>query len=270
MVMYTEMKGKTALITGAGNAEGIGFATASKLASNGVNICITDIPANRENLDNQVQKLKKDYCVDALGIDLDVMSDESGEAAVKQVVDRFKGLDILVNNAGTAFGMPSRIDQYDTKAFIDTVDVNLYGVFRLSKFFFPYLKESKGSIVNLSSTAAKQPHSYNGAYASAKTAVIMLTKVMANEVGADGVRVNAVCPGLIMTGLQRLRIEKEQETHGGTIEEQEKRLAQSVPLGQRFADPSEVASVIAFLASSEASYVTGQTINICGGRTMAA
>lgn len=270
MADYPEMRGKVAFISGAGSENGIGFAIATKLASNGANICMTDIQPCLEELERSAEKIRKAHGVEVLTLALDVMSEESVNAVIQPVLDRFKGIDILVNNAGTAFGMPSTVEDYDSKAFEDTVDVNLHGVFRMCKLFAPSLKERKGAIINLSSTAGKAPHAYGSAYACAKTAVIMLTKVMAVEVGMSGVRVNAVCPGLILTDLQRKRFEVEAQVHGGSLEDQEKRLASSVPLEQRLGSPSEVASVVAFLASDEASYVTGQALNICGGRTMAA
>jgi NAD(P)-dependent dehydrogenase (short-subunit alcohol dehydrogenase family) len=213
------------------------------------------------------EELIQKYGIQAMPVVLDVTSNSSIDAAYGQVMDRFGGLDILVNNAGAAFGAPSPIKDYDEKAWEKTFDVNVTGILRLSKKFIPSLIQRQGRIVNMASTAGKGPNSFIGAYSCAKTSVIMMTKVMAKELGPSNVRVNAICPGIIMTDLQKLRIELEAKNRGITPEERKEQLQGSIPL-QRIADPSEVASLAAFLVSREASYISGQAINVCGGRTL--
>ncbi|RPH49618.1 MAG: SDR family oxidoreductase [Desulfobacteraceae bacterium] len=266
--MYSDLDGKVALISGSGRKAGIGFAIAEKLAGNGVHICFADLRGQLKEMEMLAEELRRMYSVNTMCVELDVTSVSSIDGAVESVRERFGGLDILVNNAGTVFGAPSSVVKYDDEAWINTIDVNLHGVFRVSKKFYPDLEKRRGCIVNTASTAGKGPHAYAGAYSCSKTAVIMLTKVMATETAQFGVRVNAVCPGLVMTDLMKLRFQLEAKAHGGTPAEQEDRLRMTVPL-QRIASPSEVAALVAFLASEEASYITGQAINVCGGRTMA-
>lgn len=266
--MYEDLKGKVAVVTGSGSEAGIGFAIADKLAQSGATICLADLAANKEKVARLAEKLRDSWGVTVLELDIDVTSITSIDNAVAAVRERFGGVDILINNAGAVFGAPSSVAEYDEAAWQKTMDVNLTGTLRLSQKFYTDLETRKGCIVNTASTAGKGPHRYAGAYSCAKTAVIMLTKVMAMEAGPSGIRVNAICPGLIKTDLMELRIELEAKAYGITPAEQEARLNQSVPL-QRMAAPSEVAAVAAFLSSQEASYINGQAINVCGGRTMA-
>lgn len=277
--MYKDLKDRVALITGAGKRTGIGYAVAEKLAQSGSHIVITDIgkPAGEKDgphifgttgeMETLAKELNKKYSIDALAVPLDVCSNASISTAQQSVMDRFGGLDILVNNAGAAFGAPSSMQDYDEDGWVRTFDVNVHGVFRTTKAFLPILTERRGSIINFSSRAGKVPPLFNSAYAAAKAAVIMMTKTTAKETAATGVRVNAVCPGLIMTDLQVMRFKLEAEVFGSTPEDREAELTKTVPQ-QRIADPSEVASLVAFLASQEASHITGQALNVCGGMTM--
>lgn len=265
--MYDDLKGKVALVTGSGREKGMGFAIASKLAGNGANVCLADLPANHDDLMRLSEKIRREHGVEVLGLDLDVTAGSSIDDAYQAVCGKFKGLDILVNNAGTVFGAPSTVVNYDEESWMKTMDVNLHGVLRVSKKFYPEIAKRKGAIVNVASTAGKGPHALASAYGVSKVGVIMLTKVMAKECAAAGVRVNAICPGLIMTDLMTLRFELEAKAFGGTPKDSEERLKTTVPL-QRIGNPSEVASLVAFLVSKESSYITGQAINICGGRTM--
>lgn len=263
--MYQDLKGKVAVVTGCGSESGIGFAIADKLAQNGGAICMADLAMHKKQVARLAEKIRGSWGVDVLELALDVSSNTSIDRAVASARERFGGIDILINNAGAVFGAPSTVAEYDEADWIKTMDVNLNGTLRLSQKFYPDLKARCGCIVNTASTAGKGPLAYAGAYSCSKTAVIMLTKIMALEAGPSGIRVNAVCPGLIMTDLTKKRIELESRFRGITQAEQEDRLKQTVPL-RRIAAPSEVAAVAVFLASQEASYVNGQAINVCGGR----
>jgi NAD(P)-dependent dehydrogenase (short-subunit alcohol dehydrogenase family) len=265
--MYDDLKGKIALISGSGKKTGLGFAIAEKLADNGAHICISDLPGLEQDMLERTDDLRKKYNVETMIAPLDVTSTHSVDDAHRLVREHFGGLDVLVNNAGAVFGAPSPIMTYDEEGWMKTIDVNLHSVFRLSKKFLPDIIQRKGSIVNIASTAGKGAHALAGPYSCAKTGVIMLTKVMAKEVGAHGVRVNAICPGLIMTDLQTMRINLEAKVYDCTPEERESQMKATVPL-HRIGDPSEVAALAVFLLSKESSYITGQAINVCGGRTM--
>ena len=124
-----------------------------------------------------------------------------------------------------------------------------------------------GSIINTASRAGKVPALFNGAYAAAKAGVIMMTKVMARELAGMNIRVNAICPGQIMTDLEKWRFGLEAQFFGTTPEEQEEAMCKTIPLG-RIGTTREVANLVAFLASDASSYCTGQAINITGGQLM--
>jgi len=180
---------------------------------------------------------------------------------------QFERVDILCNNAGASFGVPDAMHTYNEDAWMKTIDVNLHGVFRISRAIIPMMTAAGGSIINTASRAGKKPPLFNGAYAVAKAGVIMLTKVMATELAGAGIRVNAICPGQIMTDLERWRFGLEAEVYGTTIEAREKEMCSTIPLG-RIGTPGEVANLVAWLASDESSYITGQAINVTGGQLM--
>jgi NAD(P)-dependent dehydrogenase (short-subunit alcohol dehydrogenase family) len=200
-------------------------------------------------------------------MDLDVTRQDSVDKAAEKVKAAFPRLDVLVNNAGAALGVPSAVHTYDDDAWLRTFDINFHGTYRVSKAMLPLMFGSGACIINMASKAGKSPLPFNGAYGCAKAAVITLSKVMAKELASFGIRVNAICPGLIMTGLQRWRLDLEAQWFETTPEEREKEKSKEIPLGY-FAQPAVVADLAAFLASREASYITGQAINVDGGQVM--
>jgi len=154
------------------------------------------------------------------------------------------------------------------KAFkIKAIDVNLHGVFRVSKAIVPLMTAGGGCIVNVASRAAKVPPLFNGAYAVAKAGVVMLTKVMAKELAGAGIRVNAICPGVIQTDFTDWRFKLEADILDSTVEARQAEMLKSIPMG-RLGTAAEVADLVAFLASDQSSYITGQAINITGGQLM--
>ena len=272
------LKDKVALVTGSGKKTGIGYAMAKKLASMGAHIIIADF-GNAENFDADVgtgsmsemdtiaTELAREFCVKTLTVNLDVTDTSLVEAMAQTVKDKFGRVDILCNNAGATFGVPNGVHTYDETAWLKTVDVNLHGVFRVSKAIVPLMQENGGCIINTASRAGKVPPLFNGAYDVAKAGVIMLTKVMAKELSGLKIRVNAICPGQIMTDLEKWRFGLEAQFLNTTVEEQEQKMCESIPLG-RIGSPAEVADMAAFLASDQSSFVTGQALNICGGQLM--
>jgi NAD(P)-dependent dehydrogenase (short-subunit alcohol dehydrogenase family) len=159
------------------------------------------------------------------------------------------------------------VHTYDEDAWMKTIDVNLHSVFRVTRAVLPLMEGRKGSVINTASRAGKVPPLFNGAYAVAKAGVIMLTKVMARELAAAGLRFNSICPGQVMTDLEKWRFGLEARFLGTTPEEQEQEMCKTIPLG-RIGTKEEVASVVAFLASEASSYLTGQAINVTGGQLM--
>jgi NAD(P)-dependent dehydrogenase (short-subunit alcohol dehydrogenase family) len=277
--MYEDLKHKTALITGSGKRTGIGFAIAQKLAACGANVIVTDLglgsggdpggvrTGTRQEMDEIAADLAARFGVRTLAVEVDVASGASVGRMAERVREAFDHLDVLCNNAGASFGVPSAVHTYDEEAWMKTIDVNLHSVFRVTRAVLPLMEGRKGSIINTASRAGKVPPLFNGAYAVAKAGVIMLTKVMARELAGAGLRVNAICPGQIMTDLEKWRFGLEAQFLGTTPEEQEREMCKTIPLG-RIGTTEEVANLVAFLASEASSYMTGQAINVTGGQLM--
>jgi len=276
--MYEDLKGKTAIVTGSGKKTGIGFGIAEKLASHGANLVIADIgkkagaddPVRLGSMDdmNEVaSELASRYGVKAQAVQVDVTSSESIGSMAEAVKNIFERVDILCNNAGASFGVPNSILSYKEDDWIRTVDVNLFSVFRVSRAVIPLMTGKPASIINTASRAGKVPPILNSAYAAAKAGVIMLTKTMAKELSGMGIRVNAICPGQINTDLEKWRFGLEAKFFNTTVEEREKEMCKTIPLGF-IGLPSDAGDLVAFLASEASRYITGQAINLDGGQCM--
>jgi len=275
--MYDDLKGKTALITGAGKRTGIGYGIARKLASRGANIIAADL-ADSENpedgvgfvsheMNDVVRDLENDHGIRAMAVAVDVTDNEKIQSMMEIVKSEFDRIDILCNNAGASFGVPNAVHTYDEDQWMKTIDVNLHSVFRVSRAVLPFMLGRTGSIINTSSRAGKVPPLLNGAYAVAKAGVNMLTKVMARELGGAGIRVNAICPGQIDTDLQNWRFGLEAKFLNSTVEERRREMCKTIPIG-RIGSIDEVGDLVLFLASDASSYITGQALNISGGQLM--
>ena len=275
--MYSDLKGKTAVITGAGKRTGIGYGIAHTLAKCGANVIIADLgktggdddqvaTAAQAEMTDIAEEMQKDYGVESLAVAVDVGSTDAIAEMVRTISERFSSIEILCNNAGASFGVPNAVHTYDEAAWMKTIDINLHSVFRISRAILP-LMQSGGVIINTASRAGKVPPLFNGAYAVAKAGVIMLTKVMAQELAGQGIRINAICPGQIMTDLEKWRFGLEAQFFGSTPEERETEMCKTIPLG-RIGTTEEVGKLVAFLASDASSYLTGQAINITGGQLM--
>lgn len=271
--MYDDLRGKVAVITGAGKRTGIGYAIAQKFASCGVHVIIADLGILSSGNESwtEMEAIAEEFCgrfgIETLAVSVDITSNKSIQQMADTIKKRFSHIDILCNNAGASFGVPDTVANYDENAWVKTVDVNLHGAFRVSRAILPMMLSRGGSIINTASRAGKVPPVFNGAYAVAKAGLIMLTKVMAKEMAQQNIRVNALCPGQIMTDLERWRFSIEAKFFGTSIEERKEEMCKTIPLG-RIGSPDEVACLAAFLASTESSYITGQAINITGGQLM--
>ena len=276
--MYQDLKGKTALVTGAGKKKGIGYAIARKMAQSGANVVIADvlqtkdgdnplITGRRDEMSSLVEELAAQFEIQALFVEVDVTSSASVGQMMEAIHAKFDRIHMLCNNAGTVLGVPNAVHNYDEEAWLKTVDVNLHGVFRVSKAVVPLMIDAGGTIINIASRAAKVPPLFNGAYAVAKAGVVMLTKVMARELAGNNIRVNAVCPGVITTDFTQWRFELEATLLDSTAANRQAEMVQTIPLG-RLGASEEVANLVAFLASSQSSYMTGQAINVTGGQLM--
>lgn len=276
--MHEDLKGKTALVTGAGKKSGMGYAVAERLAACGCDVVIADLgrpPAEafpvRTGSSGEMAaialELGERFGVKASAIEADVTDSASVARMAECLRERCGHVHIVVNNAGASFGVPADILSYDEAAWIRTVDVNLFSVFRVSRAVLPLMLGEPGAIVNTASRAGKVPPLFNSAYAAAKAGVIMLTKTMAKELAGRGIRVNAICPGQIRTDLERWRFGLEASFFSCTVEEREQEMCKTIPLG-RIGLPEDAGMLVAFLASEEARYITGQAINLDGGQCM--
>ena len=276
--MYEDLKGKTAIITGSGKKTGIGYAIAKKLASCGSHVIIADLgqppvpeaavnTGTREQMDIISTELAQTYGVKTLAVAVDVTDNGAIGEMMEKIKKRFDHIDILCNNAGASFGVPNTVLSYDETVWIRTVDVNLFSVFRMSRAVIPLMLGKPAAIINTASRAGKVPPIFNSAYAVAKAGVIMLTKTMAKELGGAGIRVNAICPGQIATDLEKWRFGLEASFFSTTVEEREKEMCKTIPLGF-IGVPRDTADLVAFLASDASRYITGQAINLDGGQCM--
>ncbi|MHB8770277.1 MAG: SDR family NAD(P)-dependent oxidoreductase [Syntrophales bacterium] len=276
--MDEDLKGKTALVTGAGKQSGIGYAVAERLAALGCGVVIADLgrPSNtanpvrtgtREEMEAIAADLGSRFGVPASAVEADVTDPASIARMAATLRERCGHIHILVNNAGASFGVPADILSYEEDAWIRTVDVCLFSVFRVSRAVLPLMLGEPGAIVNTASRAGKVPPLFNSAYAAAKAGVIMLTKTMARELAPHGIRVNAICPGQIKTDLEGWRFGLEAAFFGSTVEEREAEMCKSIPLG-RIGAPEDAGRLVAFLVSNESRYITGQAFNLDGGQCM--
>jgi NAD(P)-dependent dehydrogenase (short-subunit alcohol dehydrogenase family) len=277
-MIYKDLKGKTAIVTGSGKKTGIGYAIAEKLAAAGCNIIIADLgkspvqgeslkSATGEEMDMIARELAKTYGVRTLSVTVDITDTSAIGAMVETIKGAFDHIDILCNNAGASFSVPNTVLSYDEAAWMKTIDVNLFSVFRISRAIIPLMAGKPAAIINTASRAGKVPPIFNSAYAVAKAGVIMLTKTMAKELGGGGIRVNAICPGQIATDLEKWRFGLEASFFGTTVEEREKEMCKTIPLGY-IGLPGDAADLVAFLASDASRYITGQAINLDGGQCM--
>jgi 2-hydroxycyclohexanecarboxyl-CoA dehydrogenase len=245
------LEGRTALVTG--GAGGIGAATVRRLAAEGARVAVGDL-----DLDAARDVAAE---VDGLATVLDVTDTGSVWRAVAAAVDAFGPVDVLVNNAGTdrfAFFVNTDETLWDV-----VLGVNLRGVLACTHAVLPSMHERGGVIVNVASEAGRVGSQGSATYSAAKAGVIGFTKAIARESARFGVRCNAVAPGPIETPL--LNSAPEQLGELGARLKQGMIDATAV---RRIGEPDEVAAVIAFLASDDASYVTGQTVNVSGGLSM--
>lgn len=238
---------KIAIVTGGG--QGIGKAIAAKLAAEGATVVVTDLVA-----ENAIQTANG--LPGAVAIGTDVTDRPGVQAMVDQVVQLFGRIDVLVNNAGWDKASPfidSEPDDWDR-----AIAVNLYGVLHTCKAALPIMAgQGGGAVVNLGSDAGRVGSSGEAVYSAAKGGVIAFTKSLAREMARHQVRVNCVCPGPTETALFA-------SFAGPKLREA---LTKAIPF-RRLGQPADVANAVAFLASDEASFVTGQTVSVSGGLTM--
>lgn len=258
--MNLGLRDKNAIITGA--SQGIGFAIAKALAEEGCNVAIG--ARGEERLEQAADQLSA-FGVQAYGIHADFSQESGCEHFVNESVAKLGGIDVLVNNVG---GMtPGRIDTLTAEQWRDVIDRNLMSYIWTTRNAIPYLKESSaGRILNISGISGKQllPGSLTTTLPNA--AINGFTKQMANELAADNITVNNLCPGIVNTDSWGPRADVMAKVQGITADEVRKGMAEHTML-RRWAEPEEMGNVAAFLVSEKNSYMTGTLIEVCGGWT---
>ena len=249
MIDPDELAGKVAVVTGAG--QGMGYAVARRLAAGGAGVAVNDLAA--EAAGRVAEHLAQDGG-EAIAVPGDVASGRDVRRMVERAAERFGTVHILVNNAGLL--RPTPVVDIEEEEWDRIVGVNLKGTYLCSRAVLPLMRKAGwGRIVNFSSTAGKNVSTIGGAhYTASKAGVLGFTRHLAREVARDGITVNSVCPGLIDTEMVRSTISREQA----------RAYADSFPAG-RLGEPSEVAELVAFLASDRAAYITGASLDINGG-----
>lgn len=243
------LEGKVAIVTGAG--AGIGAAIARKFAAEGATVVVTD-------LDEAAAKATAAQLPRASALRADVTSRDSVAAMVAAATSAHGRIDVLANNAGWDTASPF-LDS-DPADWDRAIAVNLYGVLNVCKAVLPLLAAQRGgAVVNLGSDAGRVGSSGEAVYSAAKGGVIAFTKTIARELARSQVRVNCVCPGPTDTALFA--------SMGGDDPRLREALIKAIPF-RRLGQPEDVANAVAFLASDEASFITGQTVSVSGGLTM--
>lgn len=245
------LNGKIVLVTGA--SRGIGRATAIELAAQGA-VVIINYNGSRE------RALEVKETIEAAGGTADIVKCNVAEFAscevmIKEVIEKYKRLDILINSAGiTKDGLLMKMTQAD---FDDVININLKGTFHCIRFASRYMmKQRSGRIINIASVIGIRGNAGQANYAASKAGIIGLTKSAARELASRSITVNAVAPGFIETEMTDVLPEAVKEE-----------ALKQIPLG-RFGSPDDIARTIAFLASEEAGYITGQVLCVDGGMTM--
>ncbi|SDH86917.1 acetoin reductase [Alteribacillus bidgolensis] len=253
--------GQVALITGA--ARGIGRGIALRLAKDGFDVVVNDIDSEAIHLvAEEIQALGRR----SKAIVADVSSGKEVDEMVDQAVDQFGTLDVMVPNAGIA--QVKQAIEITEEDWDKVFSVNSKGVFLCARAAArQMIKQKNGKIVNCASIAGHDGFSLLSHYSAAKFAVVGFTQALAKELGPYGITVNAYCPGIVGTDMWELIDEKMGEYLGLVKGEALKKYSELISLG-RVETPEDVASLVSYLASSDADYMTGQSINICGGIVM--
>ena len=258
------LKGKVAIVTGAGHPQGMGAAIALKLAQEGAKVVITDLASAENQLTERVASINAGGGT-AMAMLVDVTDPEQIRACIQRTEEVFGGLDILVNNAGIGIGSAGFL-QNSRDIWDLTFAVNVFGVSEFCRAALPLMQARGGgviinnsSVAGLGATAGMPAH-----YVASKHAVIGLTKSIAQEFGKDKIRCVAICPGSVKTQMYDKVMGVHMERYDCSYEEAEVIEAESIPMGYT-CESSAAADVVAFLASPAAQYVTGIALPIAGG-----
>lgn len=257
--MYERLKDKVVVITGA--AQGLGEALAVRLSDEGAKVLVADL--NFEAAQQTAAQLK-----DAAAVKVNVASYEDCEAMAQAAIDKWGHIDMLVANAAILISNP--IEEMTPQQFAKVVDVNLNGYFNTCKAIVPWMrKNGKGSIVQINSKSGKKGSAKNCAYAASKFGGVGLTQSLALELAEENIRVNSICPGNLLDSPLWVNSLYEQyaRNQGTTKEKIREKYINQVPM-KRGCQYEDVANLMVFLLSDEASYMTGQALNVTGGQQL--
>jgi 3-oxoacyl-[acyl-carrier protein] reductase len=252
------LRGKNAVVTG--SSQGIGFAIATALAKEGCNVALS--ARGEERLAAAVEKLRG-HGVQTVGILADLANEEGCKKLVERAAAELGGIDILVNNVG---GMvPGTLESLSAEQWAKILDINLMAAVYTSKYAVPHLKKSRGGrVLNVSGVSGRQlvPGALTTTIKNA--GVIAFSKVLASDLAPHGVTVNTICPGFTNVESWGPRAEAMAKVRGVTPEQVRGGIASQTLLG-RWAEPEEIGNVAAFIVSERNSYMTGTTVEVCGG-----
>ena len=240
------LNGKVAIVTG--GTRGIGLAIVKKFLNNGAKVVL--FGSKKESVEKALAELKNEN-KEVIGFYPNLTNVDEVRQTFKEVAEHFGKIDILVNNAGLSSS--TKIEDYTIEEYDKIANVNMKGVFVCSKEIVPYLKETKGNIINISSMVSIYGQPAGCVYPMSKFAVNGLTKSLSRELAAVGIRVNAVAPGITKTDMV-----------ASLPDEMIKPLIATIPIG-RIGEPEDIANACLFLASDMASYVTGEIMQVDGG-----
>ena len=254
----TRLPDSIAIVTGA--AGGIGKAIARRFTTEGAKVAVADIDLKR------AQQAAAELGSSAMAVDVDVSNRASVASLVDRVEKELGPIDILVNNAGVSEIMPFL--EVDDASWERHMKVNLKGTFLCSQAVLKKMvPRNRGKIINISSQSGKQGNSQYQAYCASKFGIIGLTQSMAVEFAGNNININAICPGVVWTGLWDTMAPDYAAKRNIPVDQVKAYMAGKIPLG-RLCEPDDVAGVAAFLASHDADYMTGQAINLTGGLIM--
>lgn len=254
-ISMNRFEGRTAIVTG--SSSGIGRAIARKLGDEGANVVVADVQRDPNKKGKPTDEMINEDGGEAVYIETDVSDEESVQDTVFQAAEKYGQIDVLVNNAGVH--IPGSADETDMDDWRKTIEVNLDGQFLCSKHVIDHmLKEDvEGDVVNIASIAGIVGYGQNAAYCASKGGVVELTREMALDYGGEGINVNSVSPGVIRTAMTEEMLE----------DEEQRQFIESNTVSPRVGEPEDIANAVAFLASSESNFVTGENLVVDGGWT---
>ena len=274
------LEGKVAVVTGAARHRGIGRAIAVRLAEDGADIVAVGSPRavesypehegamgwrGAESVAEEVRALGRR----AIGVDADLTQADAVERVVERTVEELGSIDVLVNNAGLAYCGEKSLWEIDDREWYDVVEVNLNAVYLLTSRALRRMVEAGrgGRIINISSSAGRMGIPQYGAYCATKFGIIGLTQMLATECGAHRITVNAIAPGSVDTDMMDGTFTHMASRFGSDMSTMKQAVVRSILLGRQ-GRPSDIAGAASFLASDDAGWITGQTLNVNGGTPM--